>query len=247
VPNLESIFYTRPDAHPIALTLSLSNRYGKEWVNWEPETLWITLARAGIQPSAHTRAKIQAVRTMLGSTWFFDRWEVFQLCCQAVNNNLPNFEICRPATVPQLFHAVWAAEQICPKTEYSDEVRRWIAACALSEGVVYLPPPLDFAQKEAARVEYRCTKCGNVDPDESTPECDWCGAPPEFLEKKPKYVDPDFIRPMWDLVKDKPSGTVDLDEDLVGVHLAKLLVARDYLDSRRELAENQVRELGLWR
>lgn len=247
MPTSLSAFFVRPDAHPIALALALSSLYGKDWIMWEPETLWTMLDKAGAQPSAHTRAKIQAVRTMLGGTWFFDRWEVFQLCCQAINNNLPDFQICRPASLPQLFHAVWAAEQICPQNDYGDEVRRWIAACALNEGVVFLPPPLDFAQKEASRIEYRCRKCGNIDPDENTPHCDWCGAPPEFLERKPKYVDPDFIRPMWDLVKDKASSTVELDEDLVGIHLARLLVARDYLDSRRGLAENQVRELGLWK
>lgn len=231
----------------MALAVYLSSKYGKNWVTWEPETLWLTLANDGIMPSAHTRAKIQAMRTLLGGTFFFDRWEVFQLCCQALNNNLPDFEVCRPATLPQLFHAVWAASQIHPNpVAYSDEVQRWVAACALNEGIVFLPPPLEFAQKRTEMVEYRCTKCGNVDPDEETPQCDWCGAPPEFLEKKPKYVDPGFVRTAWDLVKDKPSDSVALGEDLTGIHLAKLFVARDYLDTRRQQAENQVRELGLW-
>lgn len=238
---------TNPDAHPVALTLFLADKYGKGWINWEPEALWTTLAKDLVEPSRHTRAKLQAVRTLLSNDSFYDRWEVFAPCCQALNNNLPDFELCRPASVPQLFHVVWVAEQLRGKQEYSDEVRSWVAACALTEGIVFLPPPLDFAQKEAEMPEYRCKKCGNVDPDEETPQCDWCGAPASELERRPRYLDPALIARFWGTVKDKPSDSVVLQEDVVGIHLARLLVARDYLDMRKKQAESQVRELGLWR
>lgn len=225
--------------------MTLSSYFGRDWVTWEPETLWISLSRRGVEPSAHARAKIHAVRTLLRTDSFFRRWEVFYLCCQALNGNLPDFDLCRPASLPQLFHVAWVADQLRPGVAYGDEVCRWVAACALNDGVVFLPPPLEFAQKAAEMVEYRCRRCGNVDPDEDTPECDWCGAPPEFLERKPKYLDPELIRPLWDLVKDKPSDSVVLKEDLVGIHLARLLVARDYLNSRKTMAEDQVKEAGL--
>lgn len=247
MPANLSNFVTRPDAHPVALTILLTDKYGPEWIGWESETLWLTMEKGGMTPSNHSRAKVQAVRTLLSGRPFFDRWEVFHFCCQAFNNNLPDFDVARPASVPQLFHAIWVADQLSKDPKYSDEVRRWIAACCLTEGVIFLPHPIDFAQKEALQTEYRCKKCGNVDPDDDTPQCDWCGAPPEELEKKPRYVDPEPVKAMWDLVKDKPSETVSLGEDLVGVQLARLLVARDYLDMRRQQAENQVRELGLWR
>lgn len=239
-------FLTNPDAHPVVLALFLAERYGRSWVNWEPEALWTTLAKDLTVPSSHTRAKIQAIRTVLKGLGFFDRWEVFSPCCQALNNNLPDFDLCRPASLPQLFHAVWVAEQVRSGPEFSDEVRRWVAACALNEGVVFLPPPLEFAQDETAMVEYKCRKCGNVDMDESTPECDWCGAPASELERRPKYLNPDSIRTIWNLVKDKPSDSIVLGEDIVGVHIARLLVARDYLEKRQREAEQQAKELNLW-
>lgn len=48
-------------------------------------------------------------------------------------------------------------------------------------------------------------------------------------------------------MKDKPSDSVVLQEDIVGIHLARLLVARDYLKMRQAQAEEQVKTLGLWR
>ncbi|NMC34662.1 MAG: hypothetical protein GYA36_19745 [Veillonellaceae bacterium] len=240
-------FLTNPDAHPIALVLLLTERYGKAWMGWEPEALWTTLAKDLAAPSSHTRAKLQAGRTVVTGNGFFERWEIFAPCCQAFNNNLPDFETCRPASLPQLYHAVWTAGQLRGKVPYSDEVERWIAACALNDGIVYLPEPLSFAQPHTLMTEYRCKRCGNVDPDERTPQCDWCGAPASELERKPKYLDPSVIATMWELVRDKPAESVSLDETIVGVHLARLLVARDYLDMRQKQAEQQVKELGLWK
>lgn len=244
--SVSSVFVTRPDAHPVALALLLTDKYGPSWVGWEPETLWLTMDKDGMSPSNHSRAKLQAVRTVLSGPMYFDRWEVFYLCCQAFNNNLPDFDQARPASVPQLFHAVWVGDQLSKSPKYSDEVSRWVAACCLNDGLVALPKPLDFAQREAMMVEYRCKRCGNIDPDYDTPECDWCGAPPEELEKQPKYIDPQPVLAMWETIKDKPSEGIELREDMMGIQLARLLVARDYLDMRRRQAENQARELGLW-
>lgn len=247
MPQPTTLFFTRPDSHPVVLALILTDKYGPEWATWEPEALWSTVAADFVEPSAHCRAKVQAVKTVFSTAAPLERWEVFHWVSQALNNNLPDFEQVRPDSVPQLFHTVWAIGELRPEPNFSDEVRRWIAACALSEGVFFLPPPLDFAQRETSFMEYRCKRCGNIDPDESTPHCDFCGAPPSELEKRPRYGDPSGIARMWDLVRDKPSDSVSLQEDVVGIHLARLLVARDYLNMRKRQAEEQAKELGLWR
>jgi ribosomal protein L37E len=248
VPSIApTSFLTHPDAHPVALVLFLTTKYGPEWAKWEPETLWTTLAKDFVEPSMHTRAKLQAARTVLRTNSPFNRWEVFAWVSQAFNNNFPDFVTVHPASVPQLFNVVWICNELRNQPEYDDEVQRWIAACALNEGVVFLPPPLDFAQKQTSLIEYRCKRCGNIDPDDDTPECDYCGAPPSELEKRSRYADPDSVSRMWEMVKDKPSDSVVLQEDFTGVQLARLLVARDYLDMRKKQAENQAKELGLWK
>lgn len=266
--SLEPIirFFSFHDAHPVALTLVLMEKFGTEWLEWEPDTLKreiLTTFRA-TSVSEHNWQKIQAVRVLTSTMGFWNEWHIFEKIIQALNNNVPRFDITQRCTLSQLMAGVDIANTIRKET-YGDEPQRYIAACALDEGVVYLPPPLDFAQGVLSEPTYRCKVCGNVDTDDLDGKCDFCTgrfADEHPLNMKPhrdvsatagtnieRYMkyDPAPVEKRFFELKSKGPEVLKLDENKTeDVQATKLVVAYDYMMKRnRQLAE-QLEELKSW-
>jgi hypothetical protein len=148
---------------------------------------------------------------------------------------------------------------------YGDEIQRYVAACALDEGVVYLPAPLDFAQKPLSEPTYVCHVCGNEDTDDMDGRCDFCtarfiddhplnmkpavGIAPKagenvthFLKRDPKLVEARFLE-----LKEKGPEALHLQETQTeDVQSAKLMVAYDYMQMRNRQLADQLEELKSW-
>lgn len=269
------------DAHPVALSSLLVKRFGGDWIEWEPETLWEEIskeftplfrskfgARFFVTVSSLTKNKIQAVRTLLLTNGFWDAWEIFSPVTQALNNNIPTFHLLQKPSVAQLFNAVTIAKMIKSDQEYSEEVGRYVAACALDEGVWVLPEPLYFAQLYAAQPQYECLDCGNIDEldiPKTDARCDACtcrfstdhdahalnwkparGIPEEAgknLKLSLKH-DPTAAQARWDQIKGMPADEVELDEEQDDIVCAKLLVARDYMGLRKRQLRHQLEALA---
>jgi hypothetical protein len=156
------------------------------------------------------------------------------------------------------------AEQI-RKEDYDEEVHRYIAACALDEGVTYLPPPLDFAQRILSQPMYRCRVCGQIDTDDIDGRCDFCTG--RFQDERPlnfkpakgvtgeigtdleKFLtrDPASTEKRFNEVKRKGRDGVTLDEDVSeDVQAAKMMVAYNYMTKRRKELVDQLEELKSW-
>jgi hypothetical protein len=58
--------------------------------------------------------------------------------------------------------------------------------------------------------------------------------------------DPELVAKKWAEVKEKPSFEVDLEENEVDTQVAKLLVARDYMNIRRRQLAEQLTTLKSW-
>lgn len=266
--SLEPItrFFSYHDAHPVALTMALMEKFSVDWFEWETDTLKqeiLTTFRA-TSVSEHNWQKIQAVRTLTLTVGFWEEWQIFEKCIQALNNNVPRFDITQRCTMAQLMAGVDIAEQI-REEEYSEEVHRYIAACALDEGVVYLPPPLDFAQQILSQPMYRCNVCGQIDKDDIDGRCDFCTG--RFQDDHPlnfkpdprvtgeigtdldKYLqrDPASTEKRFNEVKRLGRDGVTLDEDSPeDVQSAKLMVAHNYMTKRRKELVEQLEELKSW-
>ena len=226
------------DVHPVVLSLVLLDRYGYSWLDWEPETLWTEIKDDFDQAtiSVHTRNKIQAVKTchLVDTPW--DAWETFYVVCQAFNNNVPNFRILDAPSTAQMMNAVQTMSHIADH-KFSDDVAKFVACCALEEGVFFLPKPLDFAQEWASRPQYRCKECGRIDRDDENNECDHCGAPQASLVKE-FARDPRPVKVRYEECIRKGDDRDELQETVVDVQVARLLVARDYMLQReRDLIE----------
>jgi ribosomal protein L37E len=129
-----------------------------------------------------------------------------------------------------MMNAVKIMSHIADHT-FSDDVAKFVACCALEEGVFCLPEPLDFAQDWAARPEYRCKECGRIDRDDENDECDHCGAPQSSLVRG--YArDPRPAKARYEECIRKGDDRDELQETVVDVQVARLLVARDYMLQR---------------
>ena len=251
-----------------------------EWLEWEPDVLWfevhttfseiladLTGGRVSATVSALNRNKLQAIKTILLNGGFFDRWEVFAPVVQALNNNIPVFHTLQRPSVAQMMCAVGMLGSLTKKTIlFSDEVTRFVAACALDDGVYFLPEPLNFAQVAVSRPHYRCRDCGNEDEiDLADKRCDVCTrrySPqvdsrtlngraafgiPDSVGRNIEYYfknDPRAVQAKWESVKDQPADDVELGEVSTDVVVAKLLVARDYVTYRQDLMAAQKKTLG---
>jgi hypothetical protein len=148
-------------------------------------------------------------------------------------------------TIVQITNAVAIMDKIRNKEEvkFSEDVLKFIAACFLDEGVVYLPPPFQDGQRWASVPKYECSKCGKIDIDDDNGECDSCGAPDQYLAKK---LERDYrpVKERYQIISmDRANKTLDpieLKETSEDVQTAKLLVADEYAKDRQRQLEEQM-------
>lgn len=258
--------FTHHDAHPVVLDFALLKAFGPQWFGWDTTTLFQEIQRVfSSQISEHARAKIQAIKTLhlVGSVW--SSWQVFEKVCQALNNNIPHWEHMQAPTLEQLYAGIDIINSI-RQEEFSDEVKAYMAAAVLNEDVFFVPPPLDFIQVEVSQPQYVCLDCGNQDSALFHDGlCDTCThkfdaenglsfRPDEELVEKGKgrnvklvlQYDPDPIETRWNQVSHMASNDVDLNETQVDIQVAKLLVARDYMNIRRRQLAEQLIALKSW-
>jgi len=267
-------FFEHHDAHPIVLDTLMVTAFGKDWWSWDHEALYESisyhfgpqLTKGGtVGISELTRNKLQAIRTLHGSDGFWKSWNVFTVVLQPLVNNIPDFAVLQEPTTAQLLAGVDIANQAVDKP-FSAEVASYVAACCLSDGVWYLPAPLEFAQERASRPMYRCPDCGNEDEDDlSDGTCDQCSRRFEGklnLKTEPdspaarlgqgknieRFLlnDPEPVRIRYDQVAGMPLEEVDLKETQVDICVARLLIARDYMNLRRQQMIEQMEVIRPW-
>lgn len=258
--------FTHHDAHPMVLDLALIKAYGTEWLWWEPETIWASIHDTfKTSISEHNRAKIQAVKTIHVSEAPWELWQVFEKIIQALNNNIPKFDVMQKPQLEQLYAGVDIMDTI-QQGKFSDEVKSYMAAAVLDEDVFFVPAPLDFIQVEVSKPQYRCRDCGGTyNALFHDGICDSCTEkfdPEQGLSMQPKKelleagfgkkmdltlkYDPDPIQKRWEEVYREKTESVRLEENMVDAQVAKLLIARDYMNIRRRQLAEQLVSLKSW-
>jgi hypothetical protein len=204
-------FFAGSFATPVELDRALIEKYGVDWLEWEPETIWTTItADFGTPISDASREKINAAKLLHVSDSFWRHWEVFEKVVLAFNGIKPLFDRVQDITLGQMLHAVLQASEI-RKEHFEQEVLSYIAMRCKEEGFIWLPAPLDVAQETLDGLN-----------------------PPEIVPLKRE------IQERWEAMADADWSKVELKEDVYGVHLAKLAAADRYLNaiSSPETAED---------
>lgn len=226
-------------AHPVAISLLLDHTYGDEWVAWDPLALWLEIEHEyRVTISELSRTKLQAVRTLRQDSRFWTEWEIFVPIVVSLNNRIPNFWLIQRPTPAQMMAAVDIAA-VYGTRPYSDEISRFVAAVFLDEGVTYSPPPLDFANRYLEGHKYTCPKCGLTTDDDHNWKCDSCGNPDI---QKHNIRNPEGVKKRFESVVH--GGYDVLEETEIDVQVAKLLMAHNYVQMRRQQLEQQLPLVG---
>ena len=225
-PITRKNLFVHHDTHPVVFDLALLAKYDTDWFEWEPVTLWKEIKEDFHVPSIsdHACAKIQAIKTIHINEWFWDKWEVFCWVTQALNNNIPDFQVIQKPSIPQLMNAVDIATMVRTGEEFNQEVQSWVGASVVEEGAFYAPEPIGFCQDEILELLTETQVEGSQQVVSavgkrfkeivSLPEEAWVGGGDPILQETP-----------------------------VDIQVAKLKVACDYLALRRRQLKDQLRLL----
>jgi len=263
--TLRNIF-THQDTHPVVIDFALLKAFGLEWYTWEAETLWAEVKRVfQMNISELNRAKVQTLKTLHVSNAPWDYWQVFEKTVQGLNNTVPHWAFMQIPTLEQLYATMDMLEHI-RVVDFSNEVKLYIATAVLHEDVTFVPPPLSFVQMEVSQPYYHCKDCGHeYEALFHDGVCDSCSQkfdPEQGLSMRPKQElinkgigthmetrlrhDPELVQKRWDAVKSEALSKVELEENEVDIQVAKLLVARDYMNIRRRQLAEQLVTLKAW-
>lgn len=225
-PVTRKNLFVHHDTHPVVLDIILLQQYEEQWFLWEAETLWKEIKEDFRVPSIsdHSKAKIQAVKTLHINEWYWTKWEVFCWITQALNNNIPDFQVLQKPSIPQLFNSVDIASLVRNDEVLSAEAQMFSAAAVVDEGVFYAPEPIEFCQDEIIQLleEFK------IDDFKDT-----------ISAVKARYEEVSKLSPQEWIA----SGEPILKETPVDVQVAKLKVASDYLQLRRKQLKAQLRLL----
>lgn len=263
--SLRNLF-THHDAHPVVINFALLKSFGLEWYTWEPETIWEMIhSLFQSKVSEHNRAKIRALQCINSTHAPWEMWQVFEKVLQALNNNIPHYGVMQAPSLEQIYAGVDILDTL-RREEFSQEVKSYMAAAVLNEDVFYVPEPLDFIQVDVSQPQYRCKDCQQTYPAiDHDGVCDACTEkfdPEQGLSMRPKpeflqaglgknmdlflKYDPDLTQKRWEEVRNMKSGDVNFGDTQADAQVAKLLVARDYMNVRRRQLAEQLVSLKSW-
>jgi hypothetical protein len=141
--------HTPEDRCATSLYMCVRTLYGSEVSDWEPETLWVTMAKDGFDLPEETRNKLQCVLTMHKNPAFY--WDniVFQWTVQALNDELydsDSIQECHPAHMAWAVYEAGVIRALDPDDksipELDEDVQQYIALCLKRAGYVYVPDSL---------------------------------------------------------------------------------------------------------
>jgi hypothetical protein len=152
--------FQHPDSHPAVLDILLLQKYGPEWMVWEPETLQLRIPK-----DFHTQdvsdlnmAKIQAMKTLHFVDTPWKQWEVFVWCCMPLNGLFPDFEMMQVPTVAQCLVAIDMFNTVRGDVTWSDELKTYLATVWRHEGMFCPTDPAEFVTVDKTATDIDCDK-----------------------------------------------------------------------------------------
>jgi len=140
---------TSEDRCATALYMCVRSIYGADVSDWEPETLWKTLEKDGLDLPEEARNKLQCVLALHKNPAFY--WDniVFQWSVQALNDELydsDTIQECHPAHMAWAVYEAGVIRALDPDDksipELDEDVQQYIAVCLKRAGYVYTPDSL---------------------------------------------------------------------------------------------------------
>lgn len=159
--------FQHPDSHPVVLDILLLQKYGPEWMLWEPETLQVRIPQdfRTQEVSDLNMNKIQAMVALhsVDSPW--TQWEVFLWCTMATNGLFPDFEMMQVPNVAQCLVAIDIFNTVREDVKWSDEVKVYLGTVWRHEGMFCPTDPADFVTVDKTGTDIDCAKIMELWPE----------------------------------------------------------------------------------
>lgn len=241
VPVSKSNIWRHPDAHPLVLLSLTLDKYGQDSLEWEPETLRMTLEKDGLQLSQSVWTKILAARTLLLTPSPWRQWHVLAVVARGLAGLVPNFHYLEEPELGQLGAAIDMMKIADPTRETTDEIDKFVAAVFKSDGQPWAMPPLDFAQYELEEPELECKSCGSIHRNDGDVKCVTCGSQLLLPLPYPFAALRDQVKAVF-AKKSRTLSDSGLDpEDPADLCVGRLLDAWAYIRERRSALSQQLR------
>lgn len=256
---LRSDFFSAEDAHPLALGAACDLLLGDGWLTWELRTTRDELRMLGYETNERNCQKIAAyncARTTIGP---WADWEIFENIGHGFTDGIPNFELRQPLDVAECAITVECL-RLCRIVTFTEDVKRYIAACGATDEFLYLPEPLTFAMPYLCPQMYTCLEHGGRDIDDLIDgRCDLCvgryedgdirDAPLPELQHRgaqiQRYSLYDYaqISTRYEALAAADLDTVQVELSEEGIQLAKLLDVNSRRRRVRAQYDAQIREV----
>lgn len=168
--------WRHPNAHPLVLMMLLLDRFGQDSLDWEPEALRLTLRKNDIQLSESVWQKILAARVILESPVPWRQWEQFHWVSMGLGGKTPSFVYLERPELGFIMSAVDQMKMIDKARPFAEDIDKFTAAVLRDMGVMYAPPPVQFAQEELDDRHIKCRHCGTHEKDDHDIKCIACGS-----------------------------------------------------------------------
>lgn len=152
--------FQHPDSHPAILDILLLQKYGPEWMLWEPETLQLR-----VPLDFHTTSisdlnlhKIQAMKTLHFVDTPWRQWEVFVWCCMPLNGLFPDFTTMQVPTAAQCLVAIDLFNKVRQDVAWSDEMKTYLGTVWRHDGMFCPIDPADFFEVDKSGTGVDCPK-----------------------------------------------------------------------------------------
>ena len=127
---------------PLGLYRAMNTKFGREWMDWEPETLWQSFSESGVPLSDENRNTAMALQVLVNTNAAHEHWHIFEKTGHALNHNPVEFAVVQPLELNEIARTLKIMQLIRPKDAVESDVCGYIAAAARNSGVVFLPPDI---------------------------------------------------------------------------------------------------------
>lgn len=141
--------------HLLTLSVMLLNALGPEYLNWDFQALKEECEERWGSIGPVTWERIQAGVVLHAHNAFWQEWEVFENITAAIMGEPPVFSLVQPPEAEECAIALDTARRV-DSHEYSDEVKSYIVASCLHDGLWYFDgTPLEMCQEQLQEYDRR--------------------------------------------------------------------------------------------
>ena len=252
-------FFSRKDGHALALGSACDKLFGPEWLEWEQRTTRDELKFSGFVVSDLSAQKLAAYKVAKTTIGPWAEFSIFENVGMVFNNRFPNMDIQQPLSVAECAVTVDCL-RMCRLVTFTEQVKKYIAACAAHAEIMYLPDPLTFSMPYLCKPMYYCEEHGGVEEDDLIDgQCDLCvgryedgdivDAPIPGLENRGRAIqrfsqyDYAPIAQKYEALALLDLDSVQLDVNVVDMQVARLLDMNSYRKRRKAQLDAQLSEV----